>query len=170
MNKQKGFTLIELLLVIAIISIIALIAIPAYLGQRSRTRDTVAVSNMNGRLGDLLGQYDKLNESGYTSADMIEELEKYLRNTVAGKDKNPWAGTANATASPFSYTVVAITGNSTKDAFETKLAERSPMLGRPEFIIQFATLETPGYLGGAVTVQNKDRHGKNVQTKSLVLE
>ena len=89
MKKQSGFTLIELLLVLAIIGIISAIAIPALLGQRARARDKATISNMDGRVGDLVGQYDRLKESG-TSASLIPGmLQTYLTQT-SGKDYNPW--------------------------------------------------------------------------------
>ena len=59
MKKQSGFTLIELLLVLAIIGIISAIAIPALLSQRARARDKASISNLDGRIGDLVGQWDR---------------------------------------------------------------------------------------------------------------
>ena len=62
MTKQSGFTLIELLLVLAIIGIISAIAMPALLNQRARSRDKVAMTNVVGHLGDLVGHYEKYQE------------------------------------------------------------------------------------------------------------
>ena len=89
MKNQKGFTLIELLLVLAIIGIISAIAVPALLSQRARARDKASISNMTGRMADLLGQYDKEKEAGTTQANTTIALQKYLTDSAAN-DKNPW--------------------------------------------------------------------------------
>jgi prepilin-type N-terminal cleavage/methylation domain-containing protein len=172
MKKQAGFSLIELLLVIAIISIIIVIAIPSFYSQRSRARNMAVEANLVGRLGDLLAQYDKLNEEGYTQSAIASLMGNYLRETVGVKDKNPWSGTANATASPFDYTI-AVTGGTlqTKSAFETKdLMAYGSVLGRPKFVIQFATMSAPAFLGGVVLKQGKDKDGNQKFVKSVSLE
>ena len=173
MKRQKGFSLIELLLVVAIISIIAIIAIPAFLGMRARARDRVAVNNLVGRLGDLQGQYDKYVESGEYSLTSIQNLlGTYLRNT-AHNDRNPWYPTDSTPIEPFSSTVGTLTG-STKSVFETALetAGAGQGLGQVKFYIKFATANGPGFLGGAVKLQDKKKSGNTnkVQIKALVLE
>ncbi|NTV75755.1 MAG: prepilin-type N-terminal cleavage/methylation domain-containing protein, partial [Holophaga sp.] len=95
MKRQSGFTLIELLLVLAIIGIISAIAIPALLSQRARARDKTAISNMEGRVGDLIGQYDRYREMGLTSSQITTSLGNYLAQT-GGSDKNPWNGSQQA--------------------------------------------------------------------------
>lgn len=97
MKNQKGFTLIELLLVLAIIGIISAIAIPALLSQRARARDKACVSNLNGRVGDLIGQYDRLKEMGVAKAAILTGLNSYLTKTGAS-DRDPWIASQAAYA------------------------------------------------------------------------
>ncbi len=148
MKRQSGFTLIELLLVLAIIGIISAIAIPALLGQRARARDKSAISNMDGRVGDLVGQYDKLKEAGLTASAIRNSLGTYLTKT-SGADMNPWSLNSGAfvtsitagTASTQSGAVAALrtlAGNKTK--------------GKAVFQLTPPGSGTPGFLGGAVLI------------------
>ena len=170
MKKQSGFTLIELLLVLAIIGIISAIAIPALLSQRARARDKAAIDNTVGRVGDLVGQWDKFRESGVSATTAIGSMGKYLQNT-GGADKNPWNGTTGAPASAFDFTINAKAG-ATASAFATALESlaTTTKLGQARFGYQLPTASgTPGFFGGAVYVQNKI-NGKNIVTKVSSLE
>jgi prepilin-type N-terminal cleavage/methylation domain-containing protein len=157
MKKQTGFTLIELLLVLAIIGIISAIAIPALLSQRARARDKAATENMTGRVGDLVGQYDKLREAGSTA--FATKLSSYLTAT-AGTDKNPWDAQAPA------YAAVTATTGATKSAFEANLA--AGPLGQAHFFIAPPSSGI-GFIGGVVKVQNAI-NGSTTVKKSVAIE
>jgi prepilin-type N-terminal cleavage/methylation domain-containing protein len=170
MKKQSGFTLIELLLVLAIIGIISAIAIPALLSQRARARDKASIDNMVGRVGDLVGQWDKFREQGVSAGTAITSMGKYLQNT-GGADKNPWNGTGAAPSAAFNYTITPATG-ATASAFAKAVSALATTgkLGQAQFGYQLPTATgTPGFLGGAVYVQNKVQN-KNTVTKVSSLE
>jgi len=147
MKRQSGFTLIELLLVLAIIGIISAIAIPALLGQRARARDKSAISNMDGRIGDLVGQYDKLREAGLASGTITTSLEKYINNN-GGADKNPW----NLASAAFNTTFVSMTGLSTQSAAIASVKGGASVKGQAVFGIQYPGSTGPGFIGGAVLI------------------
>lgn len=159
MKKQSGFTLIELLLVLAIIGIISAIAIPALLSQRARARDKAATENLTGRVGDLVGQYDKLREAGSVT-DYATALSSYL-DTTAGTDKNPWNAAAAA------YGTVASTGGDTKSAFEANCAVGS--LGQAMFYIKSPGSTGIGFIGGAVLLKNTINNSTTFK-KSVAIE
>lgn len=167
MKKQSGFTLIELLLVLAIIGIISAIAIPALLSQRARARDKASIDNMVGRMGDLLGQWDKGREQGLAAAVTIANMQKYLVDTT-GKDVNPWNGTIGAPATPFNAVFVAENGHATATTFEdaVRTLATNVTLGQVQFGYQVPTATgAPGFFGGAVMTQ-----GLNVKSKVSSLE
>lgn len=147
MKKQSGFTLIELLLVLAIIGIISAIAIPALLSQRARARDKTAIANMEGRVGDLIGQYDKFKEAGYSSTTILTSLSNYL-NITGSKDMNPWTPSAAA------FDTAVTTGNlgTSQAAAVSGLKSAATTLGQATFRLQWPTTAQPGWLGGAVMV------------------
>ncbi|HEU4950484.1 MAG TPA: prepilin-type N-terminal cleavage/methylation domain-containing protein [Holophagaceae bacterium] len=149
MKKQSGFTLIELLLVLAIIGIISAIAIPALLSQRARARDKSATENMVGRVGDLVGQWDKAREAGLTSAQAIASMQTYLANT-SGKDKNPWNTTGASAA--FNTTFTVYNGKATASAFATAVAGQAVAAnkGQVQIGVQAPAAGLPGFVGGAV--------------------
>ena len=171
MKNQKGFTLIELLLVLAIIGIISAIAIPALLSQRARARDKASIDNMVGRVGDLVGQWDKFREAGVTAPNAITSMQNYLANT-GGADKNPWNGTTGAPVSAFNTKFQAITGAGTASAFAAAVSALATTtnFGQAQFGYQVPTASgVPGFFGGAVYVQNKVNL-KNTVTKVSSLE
>jgi prepilin-type N-terminal cleavage/methylation domain-containing protein len=148
MKRESGFTLIELLLVLAIIGIISAIAIPALLGQRARARDKSSISNMDGRIGDLVGQYDKLREAGIASGTITTSLEAYL-NVNGGADKNPW----NLASAAFNTVFVAgFTGASTQTVAYTNIKAGATVKGQAVFGIQYPGATGPGFIGGAVLI------------------
>ena len=151
MKKQSGFTLIELLLVLAIIGIISAIAIPALLSQRARARDKAATENMTGRVGDLVGQWDKWREKGVSSSVAITSMQNYLAET-SGKDHNPWNTAGASTAYNPAFNLV--NGNATGSQFALVAAGKTAVgkLGQVQWTIQTPDHVTgnPGFLGGAV--------------------
>ena len=179
MKTQKGFTLIELLLVLAIIGIISAIAIPALLSQRSRARDKASINNMTGRLGDLIGQVDRLKEQGAPKASIVTLLQTYLTDT-AKSDKNPWDPSLPA----FASTAITSTTNTGAITMSTAAAAASGLAtvqGQPVFYLvhpnsaaaatSTASAVPPGagYLAGAVKL-NGQVNGKSVFTKVSALE
>lgn len=165
MKKQSGFTLIELLLVLAIIGIISAIAIPALLSQRARARDKAATDNMVGRMGDLVGQYDKLKEQGLTNGSITTALGAYLTAT-GGSDKNPW----DATQPAFNTTLG--TGTAATQSAAVVLAKAlvsAGSRGKAAFGIAYPTAGTPGFVYGAVYVDNKINNSNKV-TKATAIE
>jgi len=161
MKKQSGFTLIELLLVLAIIGIISAIAIPALLSQRARARDKAAIDNMVGRVGDLVGQWDKGRENAFTQSVIITNMQTYLKDTT-GKDVNPWAGTTGAPAAPFN-TVFTATVGTTATIFEdaVRVLATSTTLGQVQFGYQVPTATgLPGFFGAAVQTQGLAKKSK----------
>jgi prepilin-type N-terminal cleavage/methylation domain-containing protein len=163
MKRQSGFTLIELLLVLAIIGIISAIAIPALLSQRARARDKTAISNMEGRVGDLIGQYDKFREAGLGSGAILSSLGNYL-NVTGSKDMNPWIPTAAA----FNTTVSTATLGSTQSAAVTGLKSLATTLGQATFGVQFPSSTAPGWLGGAVMINGVVQNSSKVAKVSAI--
>jgi prepilin-type N-terminal cleavage/methylation domain-containing protein len=160
MKKQSGFTLIELLLVLAIIGIISAIAIPALLSQRARARDKTSISNMEGRVGDLVGQYDKIRESG--SGGVVTKLGSYLAAT-GGKDKNPWSASGGGAF----YTTVASATGTTQSA---ALAAVAPTVkGQAKFVYIAPTAGNPGFIAGAVLIDGKI-NGSSIVAKATAIE
>ena len=166
MKKQSGFTLIELLLVLAIIGIISAIAIPALLSQRARARDKTAIANMEGRVGDLIGQYDKLREAATASATsaITSSLSAYLTRTT-GADKNPWVAGGAAFGSITALTTLGSTATTAASAMKA----RATTLGQAQFSIQYPTQGVNGWLGGAVLISGKVG-GSSIVTKVSAIE
>jgi prepilin-type N-terminal cleavage/methylation domain-containing protein len=163
MKKQSGFTLIELLLVLAIIGIISAIAIPALLGQRARARDKSSISNMDGRVGDLVGQYDKWKEAGYKPSSITTALSSYIVATGGG-DKNPW----NAASTAFYATISSFTATTQSTAI-SKLKGLAQSKGQAAFGICFPGSGTPGFVGGVVKIDGLV-NGSSLVTKVTAIE
>lgn len=167
MKKQSGFTLIELLLVLAIIGIISAIAIPALLSQRSRARDKTAITNMTGRVSDLVGQYDKFKEEGLTSANIRSRLGSYLQKT-GGSDKNPW----NTTGASLAFDTVMDNGTAATQSAALTRAKTLALTtnkGQARFGIAFPSAGNPGFIYGAVYVDNLN-NGSNKVAKATAIE
>lgn len=166
MKNQSGFTLIELLLVLAIIGIISAIAIPALLSQRARARDKSSISNMTGRVSDLIGQYDKLKEAGTASGLITGSLQAYI-NATAGADKNPWKPASPAFSAT---TAVGTTTATTASAMAGAVSGAATVLGQPIFRVSYPTASAPGFIGGAVLVQNTQSNGSKKVIKVSSIE
>jgi prepilin-type N-terminal cleavage/methylation domain-containing protein len=167
MKRESGFTLIELLLVLAIIGIISAIAIPALLGQRARARDKSSISNMDGRVGDLVGQYDKLRESGLTVSTIVTSLSNYIKAT-GGADKNPW----NANDAAFNTAVTNIGTGTTQSAAVAgmkTLATTANDKGQAQFGMYVPGAGVPGFIGGAVLIDGKV-NGSTIVAKVTAIE
>ena len=166
MKKQSGFTLIELLLVLAIIGIISAIAIPALLSQRARARDKASITNMTGRMGDLIGQYDKFKEAGVASTAIIGSMQTYL-NATAATDKNPWK--PSSAAFNTGTAVTAGTGTTASGALAGAITAAT-VLGQPVFKVVLPTATVPGFMAGAVLVQNTQSDGTLIIKKVSSIE
>ena len=149
MKKQSGFTLIELLLVLAIIGIISAIAIPALLSQRARARDKSAMANLDSVIADGVGQWDKAREQGSTPTNAMTAVMNYLINGHT-KDKNPW----NTAQAAYNFPSVAVNTYSTTSAFLTTGLGTPTPLGQVQLKGLYSTSTLPGFIGGAVLLQN----------------
>ena len=127
MKNKKGFTLIELLLVLAIIGIISAIAIPALLGQRARARDKSARGNASGVLADLIGQYDKVKDTGVSPvwASVIGTSTAQLVPQIFTAT-NPWATSGALTG----FTTTAVAESNTNPGSTTAAAALVGNLGQ----------------------------------------
>lgn len=152
------------------IGIVSAIAIPALLSQRARARDKAAIENMAGRTADLVGQFDKQRELATPPEQIAPALEAYLKTSGAA-DRNPW----NAAAPAYSYQIEVVTGLD-RDGIEEAAKERATTLGQPVWILELPApdkyspgLTNPGYLAGAVQVQNEIR-GERTMAKVVEVE
>jgi len=123
---------------------------------------------MVGRIGDLVGQYDKLRESKAANPEIHQGLESYLKEN-AGQAQNPW----NPAAPAYSYTI-AVTSGLEAEEIKEAARQRSTELGQAVFVIQFPAeigdpAARPGYLAGAVRTQNPIT-GSSVFAKAVPLD
>jgi len=171
MKKQSGFTLIELLLVLAIIGIISAIAIPALLGQRARSRDKSAQSNVTSGITDLVSAYDKAKEQGVAVAGFAALQDVALvgtnMNPVAPQCPqflnalNPWNGTV---VLPLAYNnVFAALGANT--AAGARALSAAATLGQVQtgYLAPDAATGAAGVVGQAVYLQGTFTEGGAAQ-------
>lgn len=158
------------IVLVPFIGIVSAIAIPALLSQRGRARDKAALENMVGRTGDLIGQYDKQAELGTPKAQIPAALETYLKTTTANY-KNPW----NPALPAYRYQIEVVTGLD-REGMEQEAKAQATELGQPIWILELPAPDpyspgftTPGFLAGAVQVQNEIR-GERVMAKVVEVE
>ncbi len=167
MKNQKGFTLIELLLVLAIIGIISAIAIPAMLGQRARARDKSAVQGTIGRLGDIVGSYDKGKEAiaAGSGSSVTQFIDAYLSTSIGSADRNPWGTISTDLIMDTASGTIA--SCATKTAFDGLLATAgsAQYLGQGKGYISVPTATNPGFVGVAVKLKDG-----TVASKSVAIE
>ena len=165
MKDQKGFTLIELLLVLAIIGIISAIALPALLGQRARARDKTAVAGSLGRVGDIVGQWDKLSDpaTGNAASAVPASIATYLKDTLATKDTNPW----DPTQLVLNTAVNSLSALADKTTFEAAMTAPAAK-GRGDWYIQLPGAGTPGFVGIVLLLDQKDAAGSQIVMKKSV--
>ena len=156
MKKQSGFTLIELLLVLAIIGIISAIAIPALLSQRSRARDKASISNMTGRMGDMIGQWDKSREAGNAPAQAVIDMQTYLVSSTT-TDKDPWDATLPAFNTAITDVGVGIWVYGV--AADTAIRGVATVLGQTVYQVSEPGNNLPGFLAGGTLCQNQQATG-----------
>ena len=142
--------------------IVSAIAIPALLSQRARARDKVAISNMTGRLDDLVGQYDQLAKTKQPSEEIGSRLETYLK-TFYARDKNPW----NMAEPAYRWTLTE--GGATQEATELLAQEQARVLGQAVFVFTAPISGRSGFIGGSVKIQSMV-NGENTVTKAVAIE
>ncbi len=176
------------IVMLPVAGIVSAIAIPALLSQRARARDKAAISNMVGRFGDLVSQYDQLAETKQSPEEIRGRLEAYLKTSTA-QDKNPW----DIAQPAYRWTITE--GGATKEDTELVAREKAmavgqvifvftaPVRGRSGFVgggLPYAVPAPddapdapaqghPGFIGGAVKVQNMV-NGENIVTKVVQVE
>jgi type IV pilus assembly protein PilA len=79
-RNENGFTLIELLVVILIIGILASIAMPAFLGQRNKSRDAAAKSFVRNAAAAMETYWHDDGTYALATVAKLQALEPALRN------------------------------------------------------------------------------------------
>lgn len=131
------------------VGILAAIAIPAFVGQRNRVRDRVALTNLATGAGVLVNQYEMGAVQGKLDQEIHMDLEAQLRETGAPL-KNPW----NIASPAFEYSVTVVNGLDAEGVQEAA-KDRASSLGRVVFIVQFPSRRQDpkrqsGFIAGAV--------------------
>lgn len=151
-------------IILTFMGIVSAIAIPALLGQRARARDKGAINNMTGRVGDLVGQYDKLREQGRPEQEITQELNRYQEMTSAA-EKNPW----NPDQPAYSNAIQVINGGQNQEEVVARGKALAAEKGQVTCFISYPTPGLPGFIGGAVAI-NGAINGERVVYKVIAVE
>jgi type IV pilus assembly protein PilA len=110
-KREEGFTLIELLIAMLIIGILSAIAIPAFLNQRRKASD-LGGKAMAHTAQVAMETFAVDNNGSYSTATpaKLKAIESSIL-TAAGSPAKPFASAATGTASTFTLTITAPTGN-----------------------------------------------------------
>ena len=148
-------------LMLPFIGIVSAIAIPAMLNQRARARDQVAIMNMVGLTGALVGRYDKEEEQKTPPEQIPTVLETRLRQNTAA-DKNPW----DPAAPPFNCHIEIVSGLD-QEGVEAAVKSQATTLGQSVWVIELPANGQPGYLSGAVRLRSGMRANPFVKTVEI---
>ncbi|WP_005032250.1 hypothetical protein [Holophaga foetida] len=128
--------------------VFAAIAIPAFIGQRNRAQDRVALTHLSTGTGVLVNQFEMGMVQGKLDQDLHKDLETQLRETGAPL-KNPW----NVTGPAFEYSIAIVNGLD-EDGLREVAQSQASNLGQVVFVVQFPSRpgesQQAGFLAGAV--------------------
>jgi hypothetical protein len=153
------------LVMLPFLGIVSAITIPALLSQRARARDMAATLNTVKGVGDLTAQYDMLAMEKTPPEQVPGALEAWLRQN-ATRDRNPWDETHQAPV--YNFHIEVLSGLD-QDSVGEMAASEATTLGQPVFVIELPANGQPGYLSGAVRLQNPHA-GANPFVKTVELE
>lgn len=146
------------------LGIVSAIAIPALLGQRARARDKAAISNMIGRLGELVATYERTRELGISQPETRAQMESQIQGWLQ-QDKNPW----NLQIPAYTAEVQVVEGGFAQGSFAEVAEAYAVEKGQVTFVVQFPRPGSAGYLAGAVRTGSQGS-GQEVTTRVIELE